>query len=500
MIPSNRQTDLFQYARAVKRRWYLVLVVVLVIVGAALAVTTRQERRYESSADVLVVAAVTPTEGENTGPEPGRISQNVAMALRSKSVSSAVGQELGFGPATEPEYTVRVLEDTDTLRITATDADPERAALVANAVPDVYSNQVSTQELASFEQQRASVQARIDEINSSIQAFEQQRRDVIDARVAAEAAQAAQQNARLLAGLPIAPGTTVPTDDLFLIDEELRLALSQRESYRDTLSSLTLERDSVSGARLRTLSPAVVPTERAGFGAAQMGVLALVVGVVLGLAAAIVRDRVAGVVADRGDVEDLLAPAPVLAVMPSLARWRRSYLRAVPGRGPRGAAAEAIRSLAVSVRLMSDGRALRVIQVASPRERETSNVAGHLARALASSKRRVVLVNADVRNRARQDIPALGGVAGWTDVVAGRSTVDEVVVDVHERLSIVPVGRAQLSEAELVGDVFGALLRDLERSFDFVVVDSPSLASADALLLTSLVDGTVLVVRVGKTR
>jgi capsular exopolysaccharide synthesis family protein len=113
----------------------------------------------------------------------------------------------------------------------------------------------------------------------------------------------------------------------------------------------------------------------------------------------------------------------------------------------------------------------------------------------------VVLVDADLRN------PTLladryGGVGLAGILVGSGSAETEVVPTDVEKLHLLPAGAVPPNPANLLASsALGALVRQLTTRFDIVIVDGPPvLGLADAPLIASVCDATVLVCEAGKTR
>ena len=89
-----------------------------------------------------------------------------------------------------------------------------------------------------------------------------------------------------------------------------------------------------------------------------------------------------------------------------------------------------------------------------------------------------------------------------SSLLENRATVDEAVFQLESlpSLYILPRGPGVARPNELLGSGMGPVLDELRDKFDHVIVDSaPLLASADSMILATLVDGVVLVARAGQT-
>jgi capsular exopolysaccharide synthesis family protein len=147
---------------------------------------------------------------------------------------------------------------------------------------------------------------------------------------------------------------------------------------------------------------------------------------------------------------------------------------------------------------------LRTLAVTSalPGEGKTS-LSGHLAISLARAGYRTLLVDGDVRGPSAHKVFNLPPGPGLCEVLRGEVAAAAVSRDTKvPNLSVMPAGRWSLTARQaLVGDRWGVVRRQLERQFDYVVLDTaPLLLATDSLLLARGADGVVLSVLMGVSR
>jgi capsular exopolysaccharide synthesis family protein len=146
---------------------------------------------------------------------------------------------------------------------------------------------------------------------------------------------------------------------------------------------------------------------------------------------------------------------------------------------------------------------VRVIMVASavPGEGKTLT-ATNLALTLSESyRRRVLLIDADLRKPTVHEVFRINAATGLVEGLDPQTGSKLVVRQVSTNLAVLPAGRPTSDPmAALTSDRMRHLLDEARASFDWVIIDTPPLMLLpDAHLLSSIVDGAVLVVKANST-
>jgi capsular exopolysaccharide synthesis family protein len=168
--------------------------------------------------------------------------------------------------------------------------------------------------------------------------------------------------------------------------------------------------------------------------------------------------------------------------------------------------AEAARTVRTSLLFMSPDKPFHTLLITSagPSEGKTT-VACYIATAMAQANKRVLLIDCDLRRPRLHRVFGGGGQdlgPGLTTTLLEDGAGDPVVPTVVPNLSVVPAGPIPPNPSELLhSEKFKQFLAKMAGRFDHVIIDSPPVvAVTDASILSTLVDGTVLVVRAHKTR
>ena len=277
-------------------------------------------------------------------------------------------------------------------------------------------------------------------------------------------------------------------------------------------------------SNIRIVDPALVPTGPSRPQKARNILLALLVGLVGGIGLAIFREYLDNTVKSPDDIESLTG-LPSLAVVPALpglnghqgklSRLAGEAARQI-GVGPRvellsyvqpkSQISEAFRALRTSLLLSQAEHPPQVILVTSalPREGKTT-AAVNLAVTLAQLGDRTLLMDSDMRKPGvrRALNLTVGKDSGLSSYLAGVCTLDEVMIPhpTINNLTALTTGPVPPSPADLLSSHrMREALAELRRRFKFIVIDSPPImAATDAVILSSLTDGVLLVVRSGET-
>lgn len=171
---------------------------------------------------------------------------------------------------------------------------------------------------------------------------------------------------------------------------------------------------------------------------------------------------------------------------------------------PREAPSEEFRTLRTRLNHLQTVQSLRTVVITSPSPAEgKSFTAANLALTQAQlAGKRVLLADFDFRRPNVNKAFQIDGSPGITDYLAGHATLADIVRKFAGlNLYVMTAGESVSNPLELLNLRECKNLIDQARDhFDWVILDSPPLLfAADANLLASISDGTILVVRIGAT-
>lgn len=222
-------------------------------------------------------------------------------------------------------------------------------------------------------------------------------------------------------------------------------------------------------------------------------VLALIVGAAIGAGLALAMEQIDEAISDPSDLEKKLG-IPALGAVPKVIGV--TPFEALADR--KSEMTEAYLSIKTSLQFSTDHGIPRTMVITSTRASEgksTTSLATALT--LARQGKKVLLVDADMRSPTVHGLFDLSNADGLSNFLTGEGGLDgKVHASPYENLSVMTAGPMPPNAAELLsGSGLTRLFEDCARLFDHVVFDAPPVMGlADAPLIASRVEGTILVV------
>ena len=228
--------------------------------------------------------------------------------------------------------------------------------------------------------------------------------------------------------------------------------------------------------------------------------LGVVLGLLLGLGLAVMRELLDTSVKSPEDVAELTETPVLGGILFDPQAPKRPLLTHLDSHSPR---VEAFRILRTNLQFVDIDRDKKVVVVTSslPGEGKTST-ASNVALALHNAGQRTLLVDGDMRRPQLATLFELEPAVGLTTVLLGRMDLADAIQN-HgaSGLDVLTSGNLPPNPAELLqSHAMNQLLKEVREEYDVVVIDAPPLLPVtDAALIAAQVDGAVVVVRQGKT-
>jgi capsular exopolysaccharide synthesis family protein len=271
--------------------------------------------------------------------------------------------------------------------------------------------------------------------------------------------------------------------------------------FSQVVATLESPEDGVtSPVRVTIVRQAGLPTQPVSPRPGLTIAVGLLVGLAFGLGVAVLREFLDTSVKTSEDLQRLTTTANLGEIHFDAEAMASPLVPLPPVRSNRG---EEFRALRTNLRFIDVDRPPRAVVVTSAVGAEgKSTTACNLAITLALAGLRVALVEGDLRRPRVADYMGLEGSAGLTDVLIGRSQLQDVLQPWGDTaLAVLPSGPLPPSPSELLGSrQMTDVLAHLRELTDFVVVDAPPLLPVtDAAILAHACDGAIMVVRHGRT-
>ena len=171
---------------------------------------------------------------------------------------------------------------------------------------------------------------------------------------------------------------------------------------------------------------------------------------------------------------------------------------------PESKISEEFRTIRTNVHFVTNEQKHKIVLITSPNTGEgKSTTAANLAVSMSQQNEKVLLIDANLRKPSTHFIFNVTNSVGLTDVLTGKTTLNEAVIDSEiGSLEVLPSGKLPNNPAELLSSpMMKELLQEAAKEYDSVIIDSSSvLEVTDTKILASLCDGVLLVLYKGNTQ
>ncbi|MGH9223242.1 MAG: polysaccharide biosynthesis tyrosine autokinase [Acidimicrobiales bacterium] len=479
-----------------RRAWFVVQAVLVVAIVAGVASSLRPPS-YHATTRVLLQPD-NPAEQLNPGQPVFRDANRFVQAQIDIAESEAVARQAAEAL---PDTTARQIErqvsasasdDSDVLRITASDGKATRARDLANAVAASYIENRRKSAVAGLERASADLEAKLAPLRDTLAE--------LDGRIRASSAPNASGGESPDALRSARDATALQYETLYARQQELAVNISLQRG----------------GAEI--IAEAKIPAEPSSPKPVRDAVLGALVGLLVGCGIVMLREQLDDRIRSVADVEATLG-VPLLAELPFDPESAEKPGQVATIARPQGLLSEAVRSLRTSIQYLGVDQPVKLLVVTSAVPGEgKSVVAANLAAAYAQAGHRTVLIGADLRRpRLSELFQVQPGTPGLVDAVARRwsdkdaapganpgddKSLDRLLTRPMRNLAFIHAGPTPPNPAELLGTRrMHELLGQLGAAADVVILDTPPLLPVtDAAVLAAKADGVIIVLAMNESR
>ncbi|MCE9644880.1 MAG: polysaccharide biosynthesis tyrosine autokinase [Chloroflexi bacterium] len=533
------------------RRWAWLLGIGLVV-GAlgGFLVSIFQTPIYQASTRILVLRASQAEKNTDTYLSDQQLVQTYIQLLTTRPVLEGASALLGFN-VDGSQISVSQIRDVQAIQLTVQDANPQRAADIANIMVQVLIHQNEVIQTGRYTQTEESIQAQITQIENQITQMSSEIENVSTETVQQQMTQVEGQIASMQAEVTqlqndirqLTPPTT-NEQQLLLSEKQARLnqvepvlALSQQiyadllvlgrpstgsedttsrlsqlqttlKLYQEIYINLLNNLEAIRLARLQntpnvvSIEAAVVPSRPVRPNPVTNTALSAIVGLLLAGGIAFLVEYVDDTIRTPDDIERILK-LPVIGYIGDIQQEDGEAVDVHVLKHPRSPVSEAFRSLRTNLEFTNVDRALKKILITStgPGEGKTM-IAVNLAAIIAQGGKRVLLLDADMRRPRVHKIFGISNRVGLSTLFRGHMTVRSAMrtIEGMENVFVITSGSLPPNPAELLASArMDQILLEASESVDVIVVDSPPSLVADFQVLATKLDGVLMVVQPGHT-
>lgn len=467
-----KQLYLRDYGQIINRRKWTIIIILIVAVGLAYGYVSISTKKYTATAQLQLTPQLSSTvqQAQNSAAIAPVVDVPTAIqVIESNSLMSAVQKTV----PNAPPVTAKEVQLTAVVTVSVTATNAKLAANAANAYAKAYISQQTTQTVTALSNAEQIIQGHITDLTTQV--------------------------TNLQAQINVAPLSQQTSLGL-----QLQALNGQLNGYQAELTQYQFAASLVTGGGT-VIGNATVPTKPSSPKTLIDFILGAIIGLVVGIGVALLREYYDESIRTMADLERVTRGVPTLGLIPAIGDWRSDgepYL--VSDKAPTSPPSEAYRSLRTAIQFLGLERDIKTLLFTSPTaaEGKTTTLA-NMATTMAHAGQSVVMVCCDLRRPRIHNFFGLSNQAGFTSVLLGTVTLEDALQAVPGTpgLYLLASGPTPPNPSELLSDPrCKAVLDQLSARADIVLIDSPPvLPVTDAAVLSTKVDGVVLVTSVGSS-
>ena len=471
--------DLAVYFHLFRKWLWLMALCAVVAGGAAYLVSINIQPIYQATTTMLLERGGLSPSMMVWGDNQWEAMTYVELLPRILPETAA---RLGLPGIDGKSVTVEAVRDTRVIGVQARHVNPQTAADIANAIPEVFADYMESLRLDRYAESKTALSEEMERLEADIQVTQERLGALGEVETSAE------------------------ETEMMRLEETLA---GQRYNYGQLLTAYETMRLAEMQARgsLVVFKSASVPAAPVLPKTKQNVALAATVGALLAVGVAFLLEHLDDTFKTPEDVSRVLGLLTLSSIARLAPERRGEGLEPlVTAATPLSPASEAFRVLRTNLLFANVDHPVRRLLVTSAGASEgKSLVAANLATAFAQDGKSVILVDADLRRPSQERVFHLSHESGLTDCLVQQADPGmngHLAPTRVENLRLLPPGRLPLNPSELLGSQrMSWLIEQLEQEADMIIFDTPPvLAVTDAAVLSQKVDGVVLVLEAGSTQ
>ncbi len=464
---------LLSYVKVIWQRKWIIVVTMLIAAAVAAAITSQLNPVYRAT---IKLRLLTTTQGEVGSLVEyniwyaDRLLNTYVQIVQSRPILDELMEQVQLD--LPPEIEVQALTNTELIEVSVLHDDPRTATDAANALANILIEHSRSLYTGSG---RSATEILGEQLA-------QNEKEVIKARA---------QYEEVFNEIPPNPERIADARRVITLNEDVYFSLLRQYEQARAVEAIRANTVSI-------VEPAVFPDEPFKPNMKLNLALGIMVGLVGGLGLAFLFNNLDSTLYDLEQIKQV-SRLPVLGEIPKLARKRPIALLAsiFPE-------SEAFRRLRTNLFALERELPIQTILITSadPSEGKSTMVAG-LAFTMAQAKRKVLIVDADLRLPTQHRIYDLSNEVGLSSVLTGDARWDDAVQSTSiPGIHVLTSGPLSANPFELLSTPgLPIILQQLQQQFDVVLLDTPAfLTVSDATVLAPVVDGVILLVSCGQAR
>jgi polysaccharide biosynthesis transport protein len=458
------------------RRWWWLLLLAPIIAGVSSYVFFNRQPKIYSSRTTLVAGRTIRDPNPNASQiyldqQLASIQADIAMR---EPISKATMQALGLSWL--PEYTARALANTPMIEITVQDTDPQRAAAVANELANQLILNNPSSDLSRNQERLVFVNNQLDQMQKQID----------------DTLKEIEKLNQLLGTLDNARQIQDTQTQLSALGLKLT-------TLQGTYANLLAQTQSGAGNSLSVIEKGEIPSSPTQTNPALISLLTVMIAFMLAVIFTYLFELLDNTLKTEDDIKEAFN-VPVIgqiSVIKGKNRWK------FVSDQPRSYIADDFRTLRTNLEFFAVDQPLKTILITSSSESDgKSIIAANLAQIMTQIDKKVILVDADLRSPDVHHGLGINQSPGLSNLITNSdTTVEDVAVTiVGDLLTVITAGTSAPNPTELVSSMkMDNVLEKLKEMADIVILDGPPYIVPDAAILSSKVDGIIVVASPGNT-